>query len=347
MAKKNSNIRNLTSGLDALEEKGPAAELPSSLRARRASAPLNSPLNYMPPHPEDPLRTNSLPFPLPVTGATVEARFQQLDAQQCFASPFNPREQSLLSLDDPGVAELARAIAADGQRDPVLARPVRTAEGVRFEVIYGTTRLFIAKAQGRPLKAWVADVPDGDARRLARSENKDRRDLSAWEKAIDLKRQLDGIYAGKSHEFIAEQEGISRPMITKILRLADIDIELLRLLISPHTLSVKSGTQILTLLDSLDADTRRAALAACASLAPFADAADLLKALRAQKRAVDAQELELDPRKPLVFKAGESTVMRVSPHRTVEGQFKVDLFGFSQDEVAELVAFVKRARGLT
>jgi ParB/RepB/Spo0J family partition protein len=348
MAKKNSSIRDLTSGLSALTEKeGGRDSAGGNLRSRRASsAPLNSPLNYLPPHPEDPLRTNILPFPLPVSGRMVEARLQQLDASQCFASPFNPREQSLLSMEDPLVAELARAIEREGQRDPVLARPVKTPEGLRFEVIYGTTRLFIAKAQNRFLKAWVADVPDGDARRLARAENKDRRDLSAWEKAVDLKRQIGGLYAGKSHEFIAEQEGISRPMITKMLRLADIDIALLRLLISPHTLSLKAGTQILTLLDSFDEEARAVALAACETQAPFADAADLLKALRTQKRASEAKALKLDARKPLVVKAGEKAVMRVAPHRTEAGQFKIDLYGFSQEELAELVAFVKRSRGL-
>jgi hypothetical protein len=136
-------------------------------------------------------------------------------------------------------------------------------------------------------------------------------------------------------------------MITKMLRLADIDIALLRLLISPHTLSLKSGTQILTLLDSFDAKSREAALTACMARAPFADAADLLKALRAQKRSAEAQALKLDARKPLMVKAGDKAIMRVAPHRTEAGQFKIDLYGFSQEELADLVSFVKRTRGLS
>lgn len=314
---------------------------------RRRSAPLNSPLLHRPKVEDTFFKTRILPLNLPVTGGEVNLRLEDIDPNRCFASEMNPREQKLLSMDDPEVARIARSIQQEGQREPVLARVLRDGESVRYEVIYGTTRLFIAGALGLKLRAWLGEIPDVDARRLARAENAERRDLSAWEKGADLKRMMETIYAGRTQEFVAEQEGISRPQLTKLLRVADLELDVIGLLKSPHEVSVATGPGILMLLEEMSEQRRNQVLRKAQGNAPFETAAALLKQLKVIKAEDAPTAGALSKRKPLVIERSRGKpIMKVTPHREREGQYKVDLFGFSQEEIEALVTHVKQNKGL-
>jgi ParB/RepB/Spo0J family partition protein len=277
----------------------------------------------------------------------------ELDPARGFASPLNPREQSLLSLDDPNVARLKHSIEMNGQRDPVLARPVLGDDGqLSYEVIYGTTRLFACRAlsaeRGEPflLRAWVGDIPDADVRQLARAENQDRRNLSAWEVARDIKANYDTVYKGKTYDFIAEQEGISRGSVGNYLQLAQLPKELVALVLSPQEITLRSGLQLMSLVQPLPESTRRQLLTEAANDAPFATSNELLKVLKAAVRR--GQPAAVIPKKSaleLMDRDGD-VLARVTAHRSEAGQYKLDLYRFSDDEVHALLAQIRKLKGM-
>lgn len=344
MAKKTS-IRDLGSMMD---QPATPVEEGASPR-RRVGAPLNSPINTA--SGVDPFRKEAMMLPLPLSGGEIEMSLRKLDPASCFASPLNPREQTLLSLDDPEVARLKLAIETEGQRDPVLARPVTGEGGVlRYEVVCGTTRLFVCQAlsaeRGEPfeLRAWVGRIPDADVRRLAKAENQDRRNLSAWEIAQALRADLASLYKGRSQEFIAEQEGISQALVSQLLRLAELDLDIVRRVSSPGAISRKAGLQILSLLESVDAARRERLLAAVGS-EPYAAAADLLGALKSARAAQEEKKPSLGRRDAIVVKGKDGApVAKLTPHRTAAGRFKIELFGFSEADATALANYIRKLR---
>lgn len=360
MAKK--SIRNLNEALQqharkkAGEVRAEEGDDKAAAAPARVSSPLESPANLaaLRQKQQEPSRSGQRTvLPLPVSHKDIACGHMELDPARCFASPLNPREQSLLSLDDPNVARLKHSIEVNGQRDPVLARPVLGKDGqLSYEVIYGTTRLFVCKAlsaeRGTPflLRAWVGDIPDADVRQLARSENQDRRNLSAWEIARDIKANYDSVYKGKTYDFIAEQEGISRGSVGNYLQLSQLPKELVALVLSPQEITLRSGLQLMSLVQPLPEKERDRLLQQAANDAPFATSNDLLKVLKAAIKS--AQPAPSIPKKSAIdvtARNGE-LLARVTAHRSEAGQYKLDLFQFSDDEVHALLAQIRKLKGL-
>jgi len=315
-------------------------------RSMRGSAtPLQSPILNRRNSALDNFRPKGISIPLPVTKGELPLRYEELDPLKCFPSERNPRDQRLLSMSDPNVARIARSIDEEGQRDPVLARPVPGENGeLTFEIVYGTTRLYIAKNLGIKVKAWVGEIPEADISRLARAENDERRELSAWEKGCYLKRLMGTVYLGRSIEFVAEQEGMSRPNLSKLLRIPDVDLEVLQLLQSPHALSVRSGPQLVSFLESLSPDEKAEYIEAARGEAPYESTASLIKKMAELKQA-KSQPVEVKVNKPMVITSTDGKqVAKITAHRTQQGQYKVDLFDFRADEIEALTEFLKSRR---
>jgi len=360
MAKK--SIRNLNEALQEharkKAEEGRADEVDEHTVpvASRVSSPLDSPANLaaLRQKQQEPSRSGQRTvLPLPVSHKDIACGHMELDPARCFPSALNPREQSLLTLDDPNVARLKHSVEMNGQRDPVLARPVLGKDGqLSYEVIYGTTRLFVCKAlsaeRGEPflLRAWVGDIPDADVRQLARSENQDRRNLSAWEIARDIKANYDSVYKGKTYDFIAEQEGISRGSVGNYLQLSQLPKELVALVLSPQEITLRSGLQLMSLVQPLEEKERNRLLAQAANDAPFATSNDLLKAMKSVLRS--AQPVVSIPKKSAIdiTARGGELVARITAHRSEAGQYKLDLFQFSDDEVHAVMAQIRKLKGL-
>lgn len=321
----------------------------------RVTSPLESPANLaaLRQKQQEPSRSGQRTvLPLPVSHKDIACGHMELDPLRCFPSPLNPREQSLLSLDDPNVSRLKHSIEMNGQRDPVLARPVLGKDGqLSYEVIYGTTRLFVCRALTQErgetfaLRAWVGDIPDADVRQLARSENQDRRNLSAWEIARDIKANYDSVYKGKTYDFIAEQEGISRGSVGNYLQLAQLPKELVALVVSPQEITLRSGLQLMSLVQPLPDKERDRLLQQAANEAPFATSNDLLKTLKGAIKS--SQPVQVIPKKSALEITGRDgqLLARATAHRSESGQYKLDLFQFGDDDVHALLAHIRKIKG--
>jgi ParB/RepB/Spo0J family partition protein len=322
-----------------------------------ATAPIGSPLESpafrrMTADRKEP-KSAGFVLTLPISKQALEMTYMELDPRLCVPSPLNPRDQSLLSLQDPDVARIKESFEREGQREPVKARVISGAGSTQqWEVVEGTTRLFIARAlteeQGTvvPLKAWVGPIPDADVRRLAKAENRDRRDLSAWETARALREDTQQLYKGRTQEYIAEQEGWSQTQVSNLLKLAELDERLLKLVASPSHISLTAGLQLVAQWAEIADTDRVEAIATLAGGVPFADATAVVKALKSYKaqQAAAAAKREKGRAEVVQAKNGE-VVARLSPHRTNIGQYKLDMFAFSPAEASKIMEYIRKLKG--
>lgn len=279
---------------------------------------------------------------MPVTGQEIEFKTQEVIPNTCIIHPRNQRVQSLLSITNPKIAMLRDSLLKEGQREPALARWI-TVNGERvLQIIDGSRRRFACDVLHQSdnnfrLKVWVGQITDSDADHLAISGNDNRDDISPWELAQHLK-QVEKENPTWSHEVIATHENISRTQVSNLLMISTIPIEIVSLLESPDLLKVNSGLQVSKLLrDAKD----NAYLSFLQSNAPYSKLSVLAKQLKAA--------LNLEPKKPtptanrkIDIKSNNKTRVSVGAHRTIPGQYKVDLFDLTRDEYDEVIKSFER-----
>jgi ParB-like chromosome segregation protein Spo0J len=193
-------------------------------------------------------------YELPISKTTVEATLLKLDPKKTIVSPLNPRIQELMDRNDPKLNEMKISFLQNGQYDPVWARPIVIESEVWHEIFVGSTRRFISLWINEEvdsnfmLMAWVADVPDVDAKRMARLENNDRRDLSFWEKCIDAKKNKeDPSVSSLPIEQQAKAIGMSAGAYSEALSAVNIiPPEFIKHLLSPNLMRAKSARRMIS-----------------------------------------------------------------------------------------------------
>ena len=117
------------------------------------------------------------------------------------------------------------AIAAEGQKSPILLRPHPQREG-RYQVAFGHRRLRIAQELGRPVKAIVQSLSDPELVLAQGQENSARADLSFIERACFARRLEDMGYMRDliMSALAVDKYGLSRMIsVTRRIPLAVID----------------------------------------------------------------------------------------------------------------------------
>ena len=148
---------------------------------------------------------------------TVEAKNElpqrNVDVLLIDKNPYQPR----LEFDQTEIQALADSLQSHGLLQPLVVRK----HGDRYQLIAGERRLRAAlKAGWRDVPVHVLEVDDRQMAELALTENLQRRDLNAIEKAIAFQRYLD-TYGG-THEELAKRLELDRSTVTNLLRLLDL-----------------------------------------------------------------------------------------------------------------------------
>ena len=140
------------------------------------------------------------------------AKFQ-IDTMKVEANPFQPRK----FFDEASLEELAQNIQSQGLLHPIAVRQV----GERYQIIAGERRFRAALRLGwNEIPAQIHEADDRQMAELALTENIQRRDLNAIEKAISFANYLE-TYGGTQDE-LAKRLEISRPTVTNLLRLLEL-----------------------------------------------------------------------------------------------------------------------------
>jgi ParB family chromosome partitioning protein len=122
------------------------------------------------------------------------------------------------------LADLADSIKAQGIIQPIVVRPVGTAEHgqpQRYEIVAGERRWRAAQLAGlHEIPAVLRQIDDEHAVALALIENIQREDLNPLEEALALSRLIGEFQL--THQQAAEAVGRSRAAVSNLLRLLDL-----------------------------------------------------------------------------------------------------------------------------
>jgi ParB family chromosome partitioning protein len=112
-----------------------------------------------------------------------------------------------------------------GLLQPVVVRRVATDNAERYQIIAGERRYRAAMLLGwRELPVHCLEADDRTMIEVALTENVQRKDLNAIEKAVAFAKYLE-VYGG-THEELAKRLEIDRSTVTNLIRLLDLDEEL-------------------------------------------------------------------------------------------------------------------------
>ena len=132
--------------------------------------------------------------------------------------------QPRVDMREDSLAELADSIKAQGIIQPIVVRPVATAEPgqpQRYEIVAGERRWRAAQlAELHEIPAVVRQIDDEHAVALALIENIQREDLNPLEEALALSRLIGEFQL--THQQAADAVGRSRAAVSNLLRLLDL-----------------------------------------------------------------------------------------------------------------------------
>lgn len=161
------------------------------------------------------------------TGEREEKTLRWVDPAQCVMWERHNREYALLT--EHTCSDLIASIKAQGRQEfPAIVR--RKDEG--YEVICGARRHFAVswlRANNYPQFRYLVDVrdlTDEEAFRLADIENRDREDISDFERARDYAQALEAYYGGRQ-KAMAERLEVSEGWLSRYLQLAKLPPEIM------------------------------------------------------------------------------------------------------------------------
>lgn len=106
-----------------------------------------------------------------------------------------------------------------GQLVPVLGRPLRGDHDHEIELIFGARRLFVARHLNKPLAVELREIGDREAIVAMDIENRQRCDISPYERGLGYARWLRAKYF-ESQEDIARSLNVSASQVSRLLKLA-------------------------------------------------------------------------------------------------------------------------------
>lgn len=155
-------------------------------------------------------------------------------------------------------ADLIEGFKSMGQQEfAAIVRRVEDDPNHNYEIICGARRHWTATYLGWDLLVEVRELNDEEAFRLADIENRDREDISDFERASDYKNALKTFYS--SQKQMAERLEVSVDWLSRFLALADLPDEIVKAYRDVTEIRVQHGRELAKGLK--DAKARRLILA--------------------------------------------------------------------------------------
>lgn len=158
------------------------------------------------------------------SGQREEKLLHWVDPATCIMWQRHNRAYELLNEENCG--DLIDSLKSQGRQEfPAIVRKLPEGQGAAYEVICGARRHFAVswlRANNYPQFRYlieIRDLTDEEAFRLADIENRDREDLSDYERARDYLQALELYYGGKQKSMAARLE-VSEAWLSRYLHLA-------------------------------------------------------------------------------------------------------------------------------
>jgi len=223
-------------------------------------------------------------------------------AERCRIWAGNPRRYELL--DETQCEDLIVSFRQDGQKDPVTVRPVKDDPAHDYEIVIGTRRHWTARHLGVPLIVQVDEtLTDEEAFRLADIENRNRKDVSDYERATNYLEAMKRYYNNHQGELaVALKKG--EMWVSRYLDLAKLPKEVVSAYPSIKDIKIEHARKLKPLLkDPKTADKVLDAARAARGQVKTAQEllAKLMEAAKTKKTAAKKKfEIKTGTNKPLL-----------------------------------------------
>lgn len=186
------------------------------------------------------------------TGDRQEKTLLWVEPERCRVWEHHNRRYDLL--DEGRCADLIEGFKMQGKQEfPAIVRRVAGDPQYDFEVVCGARRHWTVKflrsrnyTQFRFLIE-VRDLTDEEAFRLSDIENRDRKDISDYERACDYLAALQRYY--RSQKEMAERLEVSEPWLSRFLDLAALPTEIVAAYASVVDIKVRHGVELKKLIN--------------------------------------------------------------------------------------------------
>ncbi len=210
--------KNMPATVDTHTSNEPASPAVSALRSRVSSMTGNTII-------------------LPVCGRDVTFTLKVIPADRVERATMvwagNERDQALLTKE--ALDDLIPSFLANGQQNPAFGREVN---GIT-EVADGSRRRMTSIVTHSDYRVLVGELDDEQMQWLSEIGN-DYRPPSAYERGKRYVRLLSTKFDGNVSQ-LAEAENISRKIITRCIKTAELPTEIIRLFVNPNELSARAG----------------------------------------------------------------------------------------------------------
>jgi ParB family chromosome partitioning protein len=182
------------------------------------------------------------------SGASVTRVQELVDPARCRIWDGHNRDYT--NLDEHNCADLIESFKAQGRQEvPAIVRRVTADPAITYEVICGARRHWTVawlRAHDYPDFKFLVEareLTDEEAFRVADLENRNRRDLSDFERATDYGRAAERYYGG-SQQRMAERLSVTKSWLSRYLELAKLPAEILAAFGSPHVIGISHGAAL-------------------------------------------------------------------------------------------------------
>lgn len=271
-----------------------------------------------------------------MSGERQEKTLHLVDPARCRMWARHNRDYALLTQDN--CRDLIDGIKAQGQQEfPAIVRRLE-GEAQDFEVICGARRHFAVswlRAHNYPQYRYlveVRDLTDEEAFRLADIENRDREDISDYERAVDYAEAIR-LYYGGAQKAMAERLEVSPPWLSRYLALAKMPEEILSAFASKRDIRERHARELKPLLNV--PQQAQAIMAEAATLTHqqakaakgqggFIDAAEVFKRLKTAAKP-KVKPAKVPTGKLYARSSGERGILVKKQGKQVKMEFDADL----------------------
>ena len=190
-----------------------------------------------------------------MSGERQEKTLHLVDPARCRMWARHNRDYALLT--EENCRDLIDGIKAQGQQEfPAIVRRLQ-GESYDFEVICGARRHFAIswlRANNYPQFRYLVEereLTNEEAFRLADIENRDREDISDYERAVDYAQAIR-LYYGGAQKKMADRLEVSPPWLSRYLELARMPEEILKAFPSKREIRERHARALKPLLNNPD-----------------------------------------------------------------------------------------------
>ncbi len=193
-------------------------------------------------------------------GASLTRVQEFVDPARCRIWDGHNRDYAALTPEN--CADLIESFRAQGKQEvPAIVRRITGGAEHAYEVICGARRHWTVswlRANNFPefrLLVEPRELTDEEAFRLADLENRNRRDLSDYERATDYARAIERYYGGSQQRMVERLE-VSKSWMSRYLELAKLPAGVVAAFGSPHAIGISHGALLAPLLRVADKQGR-------------------------------------------------------------------------------------------